>query len=408
MISRYAAEIDLTLENNTHASLVRLVGTDKRVLELGAASGYMTRALKERGCKVTAIEYDPDAAQELKAAADVTIIGDLNDPAVWDQVEGPFDTVLAGDVLEHLLDPAAVLRRAVGTLTPDGSAVISIPNVGHADLRLSLLQGRFEYQPTGLLDETHLRFFTYDTFLDLLAAAGLIACEIDRTTARPFETELAVPRSSVPDEVLAEVLRVPESETYQFVVRAVIDDGSPELRRRSRRKLARRRKSALVKERRDHPPSMIDELKQARDYLAVAEADRDAARARVAAVEEELHSERALLKSEITRLALDLGGLESEVVEVREQLTQACIGETKLKAANAALEEALRVTGESLQASRQREAAAQSALSRIVTSRSYSLIARYRLAVNRFAPHGSRRRSAYRLVGRAAVRRSPR
>lgn len=195
MSSRYQAQIDLDQPNNTHASLVRMVGENKRVLELGAASGYMTTLLKSRGCSVTAIEYDPDAIDQLMEIADRAIIGDLNDPAVLDAVSGPFDVVLAGDVLEHLLDPLAVLRRAVSTLTPDGEVVISIPNVGHIDLRLGLMQGRFDYRETGLLDATHIRFFTYDTFLDLIAQAGLLPVEIHRIIALPFETELAVPRS---------------------------------------------------------------------------------------------------------------------------------------------------------------------------------------------------------------------
>jgi len=140
--NRYAAEIDLSNVHNTHSMLVLMVGEGKRVLELGASSGYMTRVLQQRGCRVTAIEYDPEAGAELALVADDTIIGDLNDLSLLGGVSGRYDVVLAGDVFEHLIRPLDVLRAAVELLEPDGAVVLSVPNVAHADLRLSLLQGR--------------------------------------------------------------------------------------------------------------------------------------------------------------------------------------------------------------------------------------------------------------------------
>ncbi|MGI8418597.1 MAG: methyltransferase domain-containing protein [Nakamurella sp.] len=221
MSSRYQQDIDMSAENNTHTMLVRAVGNSKRVLELGAASGYMTRVLRDHGCQVTAIEYDGAAFGELSAVADQAIIGDLNNPALLAGIDDRFDVVLAGDVLEHLLDPVSVLTACVGKLTANGRVVISVPNMSHADLKLSLLQGTFNYSETGLLDKTHIRFFTFDTLMELLASAGVAPVKIDRMHIPVFDTELAVPRETVAAAVLAAALEVPESETYQFVVTAV-------------------------------------------------------------------------------------------------------------------------------------------------------------------------------------------
>ena len=169
----HSAEIysaDASLEQGAHGIVLRMVGSDKRVLELGCATGSVTKVLAQRGCRVTAIEIDPDAAQQAKEWAEEIIVGDLDTmdlPAALGEAE--FDVIVAADVLEHLRDPARCLLACVERLALGGEVVLSIPNVAHGDLRLALLQGQFQYRPLGLLDESHLRFFTRDAleqFLD--------------------------------------------------------------------------------------------------------------------------------------------------------------------------------------------------------------------------------------------------
>ena len=92
-----------------------------------------------------------------------------------------YDVVLAGDVLEHLVRPHDVLCRAVRLLRPGGHVVISLPHVGHVDVRLALLQGEWKYRPWGLLDATHVRFFTLPTIKEMLAD---VRPDDDRTAAR--------------------------------------------------------------------------------------------------------------------------------------------------------------------------------------------------------------------------------
>jgi 2-polyprenyl-3-methyl-5-hydroxy-6-metoxy-1,4-benzoquinol methylase len=225
MPSRYEVAVDRDAANNPHAYMLQMVGWNRKVLELGAAAGHITRALAEQGCRVTAIEYDPGAAGDLKEIADEVIVGDLNDPHVFSELSSEFDVVLAGDVLEHLLFPQQVLSRAAQLLVHGGRVVVSVPNVGHVDVRLSLLQGRFDYQTLGLLDDTHIRFFTLKTIKDLVKKSGLVMTDLQRVRVPAFETELGVERSTVPDVVLNVALSDPEAETYQFVFSAIKDDG---------------------------------------------------------------------------------------------------------------------------------------------------------------------------------------
>lgn len=224
MTSRYDQPVNPDLPNNAHSIAVRMVGWNQRVLELGAAGGHVTKTLAARNCQVTAVEYDAEALPALKEVTEHVVIGDLNDPATLDDLSGEFDVVLAGDVLEHLLDPDRVLRQAVALLAPAGRVIVSLPNVAHADVRLALLQGRWEYRGYGLLDATHIKFFTYASMNTLIRQAGLVLLDLERVRRPAFETELGVDRSRVPTAVLDHILQDPEAETYQFVFTAARDD----------------------------------------------------------------------------------------------------------------------------------------------------------------------------------------
>jgi 2-polyprenyl-3-methyl-5-hydroxy-6-metoxy-1,4-benzoquinol methylase len=225
MPSRYEAPVDPNAANNAHAFMLDMIGWNRSVLELGAAAGHITRALKDQDCRVTAVEYDQEAAVDLKELADEVIVGDLNDPDIFAGLPTQFDAILAGDVLEHLIDPQQVLSRAARLLAPGGRVVVSLPHVGHIDVRLALLQGRFEYRKYGLLDATHLRFFTLKSIKELVKQSGLVITDLRRVRVPAFESEQAVERSSVLTAVLEAGLADPEAETYQFVFTAVKTDG---------------------------------------------------------------------------------------------------------------------------------------------------------------------------------------
>lgn len=220
--SKYDAVVDLGARNTSHTLLVELVGPDKRVLDVGCAGGHLARVLVERGCVVSGVEYDEQAAEQARPVLDRLVVGDLERvDLVGELGEGGFDVVVFGDVLEHLRDPLPVLRAARRLLAPGGYVVLSVPNIAHGAVRLSLLRGHFDYRPLGLLDATHVRFFTRASLTAFLRDAGFAATDFLRTTAGLFETELGLSPADVPPELAEEVLRDDDASTYQFVVRAV-------------------------------------------------------------------------------------------------------------------------------------------------------------------------------------------
>ena len=230
MLSHYHASINPRDENNSHAVMLRMVGFNKRVLEAGCASGHMSEMLKGQGCSVVGVEIDPKVVSPAMPWLERVVVGDFDEDQLWEELEGEsFDAILFGDVLEHLKDPLHALRESAKHLAPSGTVVISVPNIAHADVKIALLKGAFPYSENGLLDQTHIYFFTKESLLELVKKAGLIAVEVCRVTTPVFATEIDVLRSDVDDQVLKAILADRESETYQFVVKAVRDDGTRSL-----------------------------------------------------------------------------------------------------------------------------------------------------------------------------------
>lgn len=222
---KYDFIVDETDQSTSHGVMIGLVGSGKDVLDVGCATGYLAEQLRQRGNTVSGIEMDPHAAQLARQHADPVIVGDLEDPEIFSSFsDSSFDVLVFGDVLEHLKDPNGVLRRARRILRPAGSIVISVPNIAHGDVRLSLLQGRFDYQRLGLLDDTHLRFFTRKSLRAMLRSTGFVAVDVRNTTVPLFKTELGVEAGDFPQELLDQISQSPDATTYQFIARAVLDD----------------------------------------------------------------------------------------------------------------------------------------------------------------------------------------
>ena len=237
----YDTSLDRSVSNNSHTQLLDLVGGRKTVLDVGCATGYLAEALAGQGCTVSGIEYDAAAAELARPFLDHLVVGDLATMDLAEELgDRRFDVILLGDVLEHLMDPGPVLARLVTLLAPAGSVVISVPNVSHGSVRLALLQGRWEYRDLGLLDRTHVRFFTRHTLLEMLRGAGLVAAEIRTTTMDPLAAEVVVDANRLPAGVVDWVREQPDAQTYQFLVRAVVDDaaGAVDAARRERAELS--------------------------------------------------------------------------------------------------------------------------------------------------------------------------
>jgi 2-polyprenyl-3-methyl-5-hydroxy-6-metoxy-1,4-benzoquinol methylase len=218
---RYDAQLDPDDDNTSHALVLELVGTGKRVLDVGCATGYLAEALGSRGNKVSGVEIDAAAAEEARPYLERLVVGDLERIDLGVELAGErFDVVVFADVLEHLRDPVATLRQAKAILGEGGYVVLSIPNIAHGSVRFALLEGQFQYRSLGLLDGTHLRFFTRESLEELLSEAGFVAVDVRRTTASPFQTEIPLSPSDFPDDVITRVAADPDSTTYQFVLTA--------------------------------------------------------------------------------------------------------------------------------------------------------------------------------------------
>jgi len=221
MAPKYEAEINLDVAN-AHTRVIGLVGRDKRVLELGCASGYMSRVLTERfGARVTGVELNEEMAAEARQHCAQVITGDL-DTIDWSTTLGAerFDVVIAADVLEHTRHPAALLAALRPYLADGGYLVASVPNVAHGSVLVELLNGRFSYQPTGLLDDTHIRFFTRDSLYECLEQAGFTVTYLERVEIPPGETEFRTDLSPFSEEVRALIESRDEVNTYQFILTA--------------------------------------------------------------------------------------------------------------------------------------------------------------------------------------------
>src|SRR4029453_9811097 len=168
--------------HSSHSVILRWLGEGRgrRLLDVGAAHGMLSRQLTQRGWRVTAIEGDPALAQAGARHCERMIPVNLDREIPVG--EGPFDVIVYGDVLEHLVDPLRVLVELDRCLVPGGFVIISLPNIAHLWIRLLLLVGRFDYLDRGILDHSHLRFFTERSMRAMLLGAGL---RIGRFTAHP-------------------------------------------------------------------------------------------------------------------------------------------------------------------------------------------------------------------------------
>lgn len=166
MGERYLEEVNF--------ELARLLGHPRTVLDVGCGRGQNGEVARKLGARVTGIENWPASVEAARARLDEVIDADVERDESAKLLGGrKFDLVVFGDVLEHTKDPRAVLQRFLPFLEDGGHVIVSLPNVAAWPVRLGLLAGRFEYQESGILDETHLRFFTRETALRLVEDAGL-------------------------------------------------------------------------------------------------------------------------------------------------------------------------------------------------------------------------------------------
>jgi len=223
---KYDFVVDPSNRNSTYGLICDRVPSEAAVLDIGCSSGNLGLVLERlRGCRVLGIDIDRDAAAVARSKGIEAIVADLTHQPLADVVgERRFDVIILADVLEHLVSPAGILAPVGSLLKPGGRVLCSFPNITHLDVQVMLAQDEWRTQPTGILDETHLRFFTVASFTELAFACGYDVAAIDRVTLPPLGTEVLDygQRLSLGEAEVAALAAVshqgnPNSEVYQYV-----------------------------------------------------------------------------------------------------------------------------------------------------------------------------------------------
>lgn len=174
----YYKKVNLNNKNDSLTQIYHFIGAGSTVLDVGCAGGALAKALKQKkNCAVYGLEgntQNVNLALNSDCFAEINL-QDLNQlrDSDYPDYQAKFDHIVCGDVLEHLYEPDIVLAKLTSYLKPAGTMIISLPNVAHASIKANLLMDDFSYTPLGILDRTHLHFYTYRGIARLLADNGL-------------------------------------------------------------------------------------------------------------------------------------------------------------------------------------------------------------------------------------------
>jgi predicted TPR repeat methyltransferase len=160
-------------EGSSHRILIDLIGHYARkggtLIDLGAAGGELGAAVRGQFSRTIGFEYNADCIADLREHFDAAVISDLEKVK---HLPNGVDAIVAADVIEHLRDAPKLLQLIRGALATNGKLFLSVPNIANITVRLGLLFGVFEYRDRGILDNTHLRFYTLRTIRREIEAAG--------------------------------------------------------------------------------------------------------------------------------------------------------------------------------------------------------------------------------------------
>jgi 2-polyprenyl-3-methyl-5-hydroxy-6-metoxy-1,4-benzoquinol methylase len=168
-----SAQLDRVYSNRGNDTLIDLIGGQyERVLDVGCGAGDNARLIRSRNseCEIVGITQSEPEARIARSQMSRCLVADIESEIPESLLDRSFDVLIFSHVLEHLRHPSEVLARFAGLLRDGGQALIAVPNVMFWQMRLRFLRGDFEYDSSGILDDTHLRFFTYVTAEQMLFA----------------------------------------------------------------------------------------------------------------------------------------------------------------------------------------------------------------------------------------------
>lgn len=217
---KYDTKIDFS-SRNAITLLIDMIENHSKILEFGSASGRLTKYLKEeKSCKVSIVEIDEEAAKSAVRFAEDYVVGDIMEYEWLEKFSGQsFDYILFADVLEHLQRPDEVLMYAKGLLSDQGKLLVSLPNIAYNGVLVSLYHNVFKYRRTGILDQTHLHFWTVQEAVALFQSCGYGVEQIDAVYNPLKNSEFQLQYEALP-RVVADAVKSREfGEVYQLVFR---------------------------------------------------------------------------------------------------------------------------------------------------------------------------------------------
>lgn len=213
---------------NTMSVINSWIQDSTDILEFGSANGRLTKYLKEeRNCQVTIVEIDTTSGNEAAKYAVNSFIGSEEGDILkyhWYQNSYKYDYIIFADVLEHLSDPRTVLQRASFLLKDTGSILVSIPNLAHNSVIIDLFNDKFYYDDVGLLDKTHIHFFTYHTFKKMIDDLNLMITDQKEIYSRVGWNEIENSYNDIPFNMSKEIRKRTSGSIYQYVFRINKED----------------------------------------------------------------------------------------------------------------------------------------------------------------------------------------
>jgi len=221
----YKVDLSLSDRNDVRVIAHDYIGENNNVLDVGCACGDFGKLLLDKNCNVYGMEYDKESVAIASATDAYKTIHqiDLNcfNGNEYEQYYSFFDSIVFLDILEHLVNPERALTYFTKFLKEDGNLIISLPNVSFCDIKLGLLNNEFTYSDTGILDKTHLKFYTHKSIAEMLSRLGFEICDCKPKVA--FFSQNGV---KMPMPIMHYIKKDPHSFVYQYVIKVKPSDKS--------------------------------------------------------------------------------------------------------------------------------------------------------------------------------------
>jgi len=205
-------------EFEVHKLTLDFIEANSCVLDIGCATGFLAKELLKKKCEVWGLDYNRNAIARAARFCKKALIVDLNESATLPVPKKHFDYIILLDVIEHLLHPEKVLSLVKPYLKNEGVIIVSTPNIAHASIRWMIVKGQFQYTKLGILDSSHLHFYTRTSFSNLLKKANFKILKIIPTNGMTKVPML----SKISDQLPRPwqywlVKKIPELFSYQFI-----------------------------------------------------------------------------------------------------------------------------------------------------------------------------------------------